>query len=917
MQDGHLAQESPGQNPASPEPTGRSLQDESQSGPLSLIAPKLSIPRARPNCVVRSRLIERLDQGRERKLTLISAPAGFGKTTLIISWLQGLANLNRDAPRIAWLSLEEEDNDPVRFLAYFVAAMQIIDSGVGQIAGALLKMPRVPDLNHVMTMIINDLVRLQGRSVLVLDDYHLINHSGLQAAVGFFLDHLPPPCHLVIMTREEPQLPLPRWRVQGAVMEIHLQDLRFNEEETALFLNQTMGLTLTTEAVRTLEDRTEGWAAGLQMAALSLPGRLQTSESTDLFLKIDRHCYIIDYLAAEVLQQQPAEVRTFLRQTAILDRFNASLCDALTGRNDSQALLLQLERANLFLIPLDEKRQWYRYHHLFAAFLRSELTGPERLALHRTASQWFEDRDLASEAIKHALAAQDPLAAVRLIRHHAEKTLCHGGFATILGWVKALPEEILQTQRDMLVLKGWTLYRQGERTAAETYATLAIESRRAEDPPIWLALLLGFRSYLAINRSKPTEAMKYAQEALEILGETDSFYRIMALSYLGQAQRLTGNRHAAIQTLRQAMTVGQRLNNHLTVLEAMAFLTILLYQQGQLREALKLCEQTARHYLNEHGPLMPVAGVAYISLGILYYEINDLDRAHYHLTVGVTLCRQMEIGHSALLGQCMLAKLYYAWEEHEAMSGSLNAARQLATGFENRRRLRLVSVTTAELQLRQGQAAAAERSLADLPATAAERSVQENLVFVRLWLAREKLPAAQSLLQQMEQVALRQDRRGTLITIYLLQTLAHQALNRHAAAGDYLERAIHLAAPEGYSRIFLDENTAIAALLRQRQKVAPAFIAGLLESSSSGRTAQTAGTGGEMVPLSAPPADPLSKVQLMILRLVADGLSNREIAARLQITEGTTKWHLNRIFGNLNVSNRTQAVARARQLKLI
>jgi LuxR family transcriptional regulator, maltose regulon positive regulatory protein len=908
-----------------------SASDEAEEISIPILTTKLSIPPERPDWVLRARLIEQLDRASGKKLVLVSAPAGFGKTTLVASWLHSLGD--REDTRVAWLSLDEDDNDPIRFLAHLIATLQTIDQGIGQTARPFLEVAHIPRLTHPMTLLINDIAALQWQSILVFDDYHVIDHAELQTSITFFLDHLPPHCHLIVTTREEPPLPLPRLRAKGEVLELRLQDLRFIGEETATFLNRTMCLALTAEAVQTLEDRTEGWVAGLQMAALSLRGQTgqtgqtgpaQTPVLNQTAWDIDAfgggHRYVIDYLAAEVLRQQPGEFRAFLRQTAILDRFNASLCGAVTGRDDSQAMLAQLEKANLFLIPLDHERQWYRYHHLFADFLCTELTEPEQVALHCRASNWYEAQGMISEAIKHALAAHDPMEAVRLIRNYGQETLRNGGLATIRGWVNALPEEIVRAHVDMLVRKGWILYLQGEIAAAETYATLATENDRADDPPKQRGMLLNFRSYLAINRGEPEEAVKFAREALDLLDETESYHRTLALSHLGQAQRLVGDRRAAIQTLYQAIAMGQRVGNHLVTLEALAHMTTLLYQQGRLSEAISVCEQARSRYSDVRGNPLPMAGLIYVSLGFLYYEVNDLERAYHHLTTGIALCQQMGIIYPALLGQRTLARLHYARGETEAMWETLAAARRLAARTANLWRTRLVSVVTAELQLRQGQTAAAALTLADLPDTAEDRSEQENMAFVRLLLAQGHVSEAQERLREIEQVAQQEGRRGCLITIHLLQALAHRALDHEPAALERLKEAISLAAPEGYRRIFLDEDPSIAALLRERQDLAPEFAAALLEAFPKCPAPHSVTTAPEPKPDRGQPQpliEPLSETQLMILRLVADGLSNRNIAARLEITEGTTKWHLNQIYGKLNVSSRTQAVAQARQLNLL
>lgn len=874
----------------------------------SVITTKLSIPARRSDWVLRPRLLKRLDEGLKRRLTLISAPAGFGKTTLLASWLHNLG----DRKQVAWLSLEEDDNDPVRFLTHLIAALQTIDRTKGQMALPLLETPRVPRLEHVMTLVINDLAALPGTNVIVLDDYHVINHSDLQAAVAFLLDHLPPNSHLVVATREEPMLPLPRLRARWEMVELRLQDLRFTHEETAAFLKRTMGLALTAQAAQALEDRTEGWIAGLQMAALSLRGRGSLCLEIDSLLGGQRD--IIDYLAAEVLKQQPEEICAFLRQTAILDRFNSSLCDAVTGRCDSQSILTHLERANLFLIPLDDQRQWYRYHHLFADFLRAELDEAETSALHVRASRWHEEHGATPEAIKHALSARDYEAAVRLIRRGAEEWNRDGKFNTLLGWVNALPEDVVREHSDLLVHKGWIPYLRGEMATGEAYAALAVESQRPDDSRLQRGMLLGFRAHLAINRGEPAEAVKFAEEALTLLGDTDSFYRTVAVSHLGKAQRLVGDRQTAIQTLRQAIALGQRFGHHLITLEALGYLTQMLYQQGQLREAILSCETAAREFVDSQGQPLPVVGMVYIPLGVLYYETNDLDRAHHHLMTGLALCQQMGTVYPTLIGQRTLAKLHYARGRIEEAWETLAAARELAAKSENARRTRLISAVTAELQLRQGHISAAQLTLKDLPAAVGERSEFENLTWARLLLAQGEVEEAGRLLCELEESARRQGRLGSLITIYILRALVEDALNRRQAAIDLLGEAICLAAPEGYRRIFLDENSQLFEILPHCRHLAPGFVDNLIASLGQQQAAET-----PSVPVEAGRRlhEPLSETQMTILRLVADGLSNRDIASRLTITEGTTKWHLNQIYTKLHVCSRTQAVAQARQLNLL
>ncbi len=906
-----------------------------------LLTTKLHIPATRSDAVLRPRLIELLDQGLARKLTLIAAPAGFGKTTLIAAWLDhqrleasdlrlGESSLTSSpqplAPRVAWLSLDDDDNDPVRFLTYLIAAVRTINPAIGPAALAFLGAPQLPSFTTLLTLLINDLSNLSDRIILVLDDYHAVTNAEVHTAMIFLLDHLPPQLHLVLTTRDEPPLPLARMRVRGQVNELYLHDLRFTVEEAAAFLTQTMGLAVTAEEVRTLEHRTEGWVAGLQMAALSLQGSARAHGARALAGAVNAfgggHRYVIDYLAQEVLRQQPAEIRAFLGQTAILDRLCAPLCDAVTQQDNSQVILAYLEQANLFLLALDDERRWYRYHTLFADFLRTEVSEPERRALHHKACAWYEAHGFVADAIKHALAAHDMAAAARLIRDSFEAMAKVGEFTTLLGWLNTLPEQLVRADSDLCCHKGWVLYLRGQIDAAEGYAAAATTQQRSDASPLQQGMLLAFRAFLAINRGEPARAVQLAQAALTLLGDTESFFRTTALSHLGQALRLTGDRQLAIQTLRQAVQLGQHLGHHLITLEALGYLAPLLYMQGQLREALTLCQQAADQYRDTRRNPLPMAGLVHVPLGVLYYETNDLDRAQYHLETGIALCQQLGTVYSTLVGLRTLARLHYGRGDRDAAWTTLDTARQLAVQSENQQRIWLVSAVTAELQLREGQVAAAARTLAELRDAADTRSQHETLTYAHLLLAQGHAHAALRALAQFEETARRQGRNGSLIAIYLVQALAEQALAHPAATRERLEQALILAAPDGYRRVFLDEGPAIAALLPQARQVAPAFVANLLDAfprtEGRGLSAESLAPAHSVLsPQSSALVEPLSEAELKVLRLVATGLSNREIADRLVITVGTTKWHLNQIYGKLHVRNRTEAVALARQLQLL
>ena len=888
----------------------------------TILTTKLHVPPARQDWIYRPRLLARLDEGLRRKLTLVSAPAGFGKTTLVASWLHGLGERLPPPPRVGWLSLDEDDDKPLRFAAYLIAAGRKLDAGVGQTAMSLLEAPQPPAFEHLTTLLLNDLAELGGPAVLVLDDFHLLSSREVLATATFFLEHLPPQLHLILSARDEPNLPLARWRGQGQVAELRLEDLRFTREETAAFLARTIDVPVSDELVAALESRTEGWIAALQMAALAMRGGQRRggaeSATADVRDLAGAARDVIDYFGAEVLRQQPPAVRIFLRQTSILDRLSAPLCDAVTGQHESRAMLGQLAQANLFLIPLDDYRRWYRYHPLFADFLRSELSATEQRALHRRASEWYETHGFPPEAIKHALAAQDLDAAERLIRSCKEETFSRGGFSTLLAWLDALPDEVVRARSDLAADKAWILSLRGEVAAAEEYAAAAMQTERADDPPVERGMLLGFRAHLAIQRGDPAQGLELGRAALALLGNTKSFFRTTALSHLGQAQRLVGDRQAAIETLRQAVTVGHLLGHHLITLEALGVLTLLLYEQGQLREAIVLCQQAAGQYVDERGKPLPMTGLVLIPLGTLYFESNQLDRAESQLREGIALSQQLGTVYYTLLGLRTVARLQHVRGEIEAGWQTLAVARQLAVQSQSPRRVRMVDAVLAELRLRQGQLAAAAPVLAGLPPTAAERSHAENLAVARLLWMQGRLPEAKRLLAEVEASARRQGRLGTLVAVHVLRALSEKGKQRSAEALDHAAEALSLGAQTGNVRPLYDDAAELAALLAERRQAAPELADAVLAAAALAAPSAAAVPDATMgLAANQALAEPLSGTQLSVLRLVAEGLSNQEVANRLGITLGTTKWHLNQIYGKLGVASRTQAVAHARGVRLL
>ena len=871
-----------------------------------LLTTKLYIPPVRPELVSRPRLIERLNAGLHRKLTLISAPAGFGKTTLLSEWIHHSRDKSRTCPLAAWVSLDEADNDPARFWAYLIAALQTMQAGVAETALAMLQSPQPSPIESVLTTLINEVNEELAASVLVLDDYHVIEAHPIHDALAFLLDHMPQNMHLVIATRADPALPLARLRAHGQLTELRGPDLRFTPDEAVAFLNQVMGLGLSERDVAVLETRTEGWIAGLQLAALSIQGRDDVAGFIEAFS--GSHRYVIDYLAEEVLQRQSDGVRDFLCQTAILDRLTAPLCNAVTGRDDSQTILAQLERANLFLIPLDDKREWYRYHRLFADFLRTQYDVRSLVSFHRKATHWYEANGFVAEAVKHALAAGDVHEARGMIELAAEDAFKNGEVTTLLGWLNALPDELVRARHELAIYKGWALFLMGQVEAVESYLESAEKSLPSDVTPVSRSRLIGLRACLTLARDAPPNAIELLMEALDLIGDTDPVSRSAILLALGKEQRMLGDTAAAAQSYREAYGLRQKIGAHLATVIALGDLTILLWSQGQRREAAALCRQALDQCVDARGKPIPVASIAHIVLGVLCYDANELARACQHLLKGLELSKQLSL--FAPKGRMFLARLQHALGEHEAALETIQEARRMTS--KNVYQAELAAVET-DFRLKQGDIAAAVRwaKEANLSPTDPPHPVcvEECFTYTRLLLAQNRPTDARTLLASSERSAREEGHYRNLITIHVLQALTQQALGHREEALTHLEQALRLAAPDGYLRAFLEEDQSIIKLLPEVRQTAPDFVDQLLASAELSQQA-----------VAIPPQpliEPLTPRELEVLRLIAAGLRNQEIADQLFISVATVKRHISNIYGKLGVSHRTQAVAHARELGLV
>jgi LuxR family transcriptional regulator, maltose regulon positive regulatory protein len=915
-----------------------------------ILATKLYIPPLRPHIVSRPRLIERLNEGLHRKLILISAPAGFGKTTLVSEWVEGI-----ERPT-AWLSLDEGDNDPARFLAYLVAALQTIAPTIGEGVLGVLQSPQPPPPEAILTAMLNEITTLPDHFVLVLDDYHVIDAKPVDLALTYLVEHLPPQMHLVIATREDPQLPLARLRARSHLTEVRAADLRFTASEAAAFLNQVMGLNLSAADIAALEDHTEGWIAGLQLAALAMQGHQDVPGFIRAFAGDNR--YIVDYLVEEVLQRQPEPVRSFLLQTAILDRLNGPLCDAVTSQEEGNARLEALERGNFFVVPLDDKRHWYRYHHLFAEVLSAQLLAeqPDQVAtLHRRASEWYEQHGSAADAIRHALAAKDFERAADLVELAIPAMRQSRQEATVLGWLKALPYELLHARPVLSVGYAWALLLSGELegvearlldaeqwldTTADRGEMVVVDDEEFRGLPGSIAI---FRAAQAQALGNVPDTLKYARRVLDLVPEDDHLRRGSAAGFLGLAYWTSGDLEAAHRSYAECMARVQRAGYLSDALGCAIALADMRIAQGRLHEAMSTYERALQEALGQGEPVLRGTADMYVGLSELHREQNDLH------TATELLLRSKELGVLAELSQnryrwCVaMARIREAQGDLDGALDLLGEAERVYMGdfFPN---VRPVAASVSRVWVAQGRVGEAlgwarERGLSVSDDLSYLREF-EHITLARVLLARStsdrtehSMLEAMELLERLLQAAEEGERTGSVIEILVLQALAHQTQGDIPAALVPLSRSLTLAEPEGYVRMFMDEGTPMAVLLaklhersRKRPRAAStnvplAYIERLLALLRGERVQEgtsPAATSSPAAPTPAQPLlDPLTERELEVLRLIATGLSNREIAARLVLALSTVKSYVNTIYSKLQVESRTQAVARARALHLL
>lgn len=924
---------------------------------VPILLTKFFIPLARPELVSRSRLIEKLNCYLHRKLTLISAPAGFGKTTLITDWLQSQRDDASSLLLVGWLSLDEGDNDAVRFLTYLITALnriQSLETEIGVSALQMLQSPQLPPPETILITLINEIAMVTDKIVLILDDYHLIDAPQVHESLNYLIENLPPPLHLVITTREDPPISISRLRARGQLTELRAADLRFTSSEAAAFLNQVMGLDLSGENFALLEERTEGWIAGLQLAALAMQGHIsmQGRNDTDSFISdftasfTGSHRLVLDYLIEEVLEQQPEEIQTFLLKTAVLNRLTGPLCNILTGQDNGQQTLENLEYANLFIVPLDDERRWYRYHHLFADLLRQRLRQkyPGWIPkLHREASAWYEQNGFANEAVDHALRGKYFERAASLIEGQFGVDLIdkyeRGDQALLRRWLAELPEEFVCSNPHLNILHAWDLFTNGQLDAAEQ--SLQIVEKMLDPLPDreriatpdknqqsdtnrkkLAGIVAAIRSFLASYSGNIPEIIRSARQALEVLPEQEQQWRSIALITLGDAYANQGQVAAAHKARSDALVIGNASGDTYVLMILNLRLAELLRQQGKLHQVIDICEQQLKRA--EEGGISEAAITGWL-LGIwgeVLAELNHLGRAIDQAKKGVklaTLGRDvLHIGSSNL---CLVRVLF--------SSGDITGAEAVIQSMVKTTHeydiplwvsLQL-SAWQARIWLMQGKLEIAtqwvgERGL-DPDVDPTYLHEMEYIVFARILIAQGRLAEAAKLLQRLLEAAETEGRTSRVIELLILQALAAQSGGDTVQSISKLEQALALAEAGGFIRIFVDEGPPTARLLYEAlsRGIRPDYVRRLLAAFPIPKP-EKAGAAQNQDP-EFEWVEPLSDRELEVLQLIAEGLKNREISDRLFLSPNTIKVHNRNIFSKLGVNNRTGAIAQARALGLL
>lgn len=895
------------------------------SSATPVIQTKLHLPFIRSETVIRQNLQTRVLEGLRGPLTLVTAPAGFGKTTLLASCFTAYENTT------AWLSLERDDNQVERFLTYVIAALNGIDPTIGHDAATVITASGQPETEFIMTTLVNDLEGTDTKVVFVLDDYHVINNPDVHAVVGFLIEHCPANLHVVIASRSDPPLPLARLRARGQLVELRADDLSFNEDETAQFLNTIAGLNLDHRSIALLEQRTEGWIAGLQMAALAMRGHSDPHTFVEAFSGTNR--YILDYLLEEVLSQQPSEIQRFLLYTSILERLSSPLCEAVLASNDVSHFepLAYLERANLFLIPLDDERIWYRYHHLFAdllqARLQQTLSDNQIVTLHERAADWYEQNGFIYEAIYHASLTANNERVERLIEDNYMDMMQRGESLSIRFWTGKLDRELIYNRPLLCLHEAMSRAWFGQVDEADGFLTEAEKRLHSVDETPVTRFLLGYTSYIrsrvSAMRGEIHQSIQHGLVARQHVPANNHALHGGIGVILGYAYYLDGDFTNAIEVLSETIQSGVAARAVNSTVGAYCVLARLYALQGQLERSYELYQEAGAFITGVDGLHRGAMSVVDVGIADVLLERNDLDIAQTHLKQGLDNIQFWAKADDIALAYATQARLQHSKGNINAALATIEKAIQLIRSsgvfFEARQ---AVEVTKLRLWLAQGDHAAVRRWSKSYESNTSnsEGFAKEltDIMLARVYLTHDRPDDAIRLLSQLEAGASASGQQGRLIQILLLKALVLQSMNHSAQALDTLTQSLAFAEPEDYVRVFLDEGQPMQILLaRWLSQYGDSPLRGyaarlLVQFDSEPYLAATDDSLSDNILV-----EPLTARELEVLHIMALGKTNQQIAKQLVVARGTVKAHTASIYRKLDVTNRTEAVARARELGML